>query len=343
MKKVVLFFVFLIGIVSGGTSVFASDIPFKVIPIPSETQNIKNVSYFDIKVQPGNTVTQTFLIENRTNQQISVAVEPAVAISGTNGLISYISEKELKELPEGDFNLHENINVPEKIDLKGKETKKVSFYINTPKNDSGIYLSGLNFSEKMKQSTVNDTENGLNFIIDNELQYTAAVQLNMPKQEKNEYSLGDKLRIHRDSRIEVFLPVKNENRTIIKEEFKYEVSKVEGKKEILVSESKFPFTMAPKTSVEYLVPWEGILQEGDYVLRVYDEKGGFIKEYRFTISPREVEKIVNDEDENRVIINKEIPFWLISIVILFGILIIALIIVILRLRKKNNESDENGG
>ncbi|WP_373891595.1 WxL protein peptidoglycan domain-containing protein [Weissella confusa] len=130
------------------TNVHAAGNDYTVQAVVPATQIDKtNVSYFDMKLNPGQTESLTFNLTNTSNKAITVDISKGTAGTTNGGTVDYAATSGFdKTLPA---RLGDAIETPDKVSLNPKETKAVNAKITMPDaTTSGIYAGGVKFTEE---------------------------------------------------------------------------------------------------------------------------------------------------------------------------------------------------
>lgn len=80
---------FLLLSISMGVTSQASEINFNVKAILPENQRSKEISYFDLRVVPGETQTLSVELTNDTEEDVTVYASANSAITNDNGIVDY--------------------------------------------------------------------------------------------------------------------------------------------------------------------------------------------------------------------------------------------------------------
>ncbi|MBO0440795.1 DUF916 and DUF3324 domain-containing protein [Candidatus Enterococcus ikei] len=145
--------IFLLFSFTTGSIGHASEIDFSVKAILPENQRSKEISYFDLRVVPGETQTLSVELTNDTDEDITVYASANSAITNDNGVVDY-SYNDTKKDSSADFTFSEIATIPKEITLPKNSTKIVECVINIPKNPfDGYVLGGLYFEQKQEKET----------------------------------------------------------------------------------------------------------------------------------------------------------------------------------------------
>ena len=179
----------LIGLVSAGgyQTGSANTVGFEVAPVGSKYQVDKAVSYYDLKLQPGQTTTLAVKVTNTSTQKITVYTNVATATTNPNGVVEYQPAAAGKniDLPANASQLM-TTSAP-KLTLAKGMSKIVTFKVKMPtaKYD-GIVVGGLSF---LKKAAPQQSKGAM--AIKNQYAYSVAVVLHGERTlTKNRVTLG---------------------------------------------------------------------------------------------------------------------------------------------------------
>ncbi|WP_416353311.1 DUF916 and DUF3324 domain-containing protein [Agrilactobacillus fermenti] len=91
------FFWIIFGVLAWPKSAFAysvPNVPVIIQPVIPEQQAQKNAAYFDLKLQPGQSVPTNIELQNTSNNEVSLVIKPVFASTDNQGNISYIPHQE---------------------------------------------------------------------------------------------------------------------------------------------------------------------------------------------------------------------------------------------------------
>jgi len=116
---------------------------YSVSPEAATNQIDKKITYYDLKVTPGQTETIKFKINNAdvTDHTYSIAINRAT--TDVNGVIDY-TRSNVKHDADLKYNIEKLVTYPKKISVGAKSSKEVAIKLNMPKgNFSGELLGGI--------------------------------------------------------------------------------------------------------------------------------------------------------------------------------------------------------
>ena len=326
-----------------------NNMPFSVLVLKTNS-HMSESGYFNLKTKPNTEEKLDFLVTNTSNQQIILNVVPAYAISNNNGAISYIPYEPTMKETEYDSTasnlvVAKGIQIAKEIVLQPNEARQVSFRVQTPDSDSGVYLGGLHFTQnkELDASPNPSSEGSASFSMKNEFEFILGIQLNMPKQQEEKYQIGENVLVDMSgSQPLVRVPVDNLNNTILTSNFKLEVFKIDKEIRKSVFTGSIPFKMAPKSNADYSIPWDGTFEGGDYEVHITD-KNREIESIPFTIKKRDVSKVVNNYDPKTIIKEEAFPLWVKVVLGALVIVSLVLLLLFLRVTKQNKIKGKEEG
>lgn len=338
MKRVSMFLIMLIMFVSiGFTNVSAMSFSYQVTPIFENHQIDKSKSYYDLKVEKGETLKLSFEVLNRVDKENTIYVTPANAYTSMYGGIQYSKDNgnDYAKYLDESFAIKDLIKVPSEIHLQPNERKVVEFEVQVPDADMGTYLCALIFSEEFGAKSDNNIENKVEFVI--------GIQLNFDNQDTDNIQIkGATTEITGNGPL-VLLSVENHSAKITEGlSGSYQVYE-KGKNEPLFDGKFNLLKMAPKTSVFTPLLWNApSYDEGEYDLKVNLEYEGEMITYEggFEISKESLTRYNNGGDYTSPVLQEdngfEIPWWIWLIILL--VIILVLVFVYFNRKMKNMQN-----
>ncbi|WP_048000649.1 DUF916 and DUF3324 domain-containing protein [Lactiplantibacillus herbarum] len=181
--------VLLIGLasLSWGYSGSANTVGFEVAPVASKYQVDKSVSYYDLKLKPGQTTTLKVRVTNTSTQEVTVHTGIAPATTNPNGVVEYQATTAGKniDLPANASQLITTTD--DKLTLAKGTSKIVTFEVKMPADKyDGVVVGGLSF---LKKAAKQQSKSAM--AIKNQYAYSVAVVLHGDHPlTKNHLSLG---------------------------------------------------------------------------------------------------------------------------------------------------------
>lgn len=223
---------------------------YSVSPEAANNQIDKKITYYDLKVTPGQTETIKFKINNNdtTGHTYSVAINRAT--TDVNGVIDY-TRNNVKPDSDLKYNIEKLVTYPKKVSVAAKSSKEVAVKLQMPNgNFSGELLGGILVDENDQVN--NKAPKGVtlkskyDYVIGLQLQQgTAAVKSDL-KLDKV-YETSQKGQIYLDDDLDNDVPKLEKNVSI-----KARVTPVNSNKTIL-SANKKNMSLAPDSDFNYPV------------------------------------------------------------------------------------------
>jgi len=338
--------------------VHASEFNFAVNPVVPENQIDKELTYFDLKMNPGAQQTLNVQLRNDTDKDITVEASINSATTNLNGVVEYGSNK-IKPDESLKYNLKDYAKIDGEITLAKHTEKEVPVSVTMPKESfDGVMAGGITFKEKTDDSNANSEDKGLS--IKNEYSYVVALLL---RQNTTDVQPDLKLKIVEPDQVNarnvINIGLQNPKAAYLNQLNVSAAIYKKGSDDALYKSQKDGMQMAPNSHFSYPIALNGEkLQAGKYVMKMTaygnkDPKGSFKTKdstgkeasyiYRWKFEKEfEIKSDVADKlNEKDVSIEKNNNwiYWLIGILIL--LLLLLILWFYLRKRKKDNEEDED--
>ncbi|KPN12694.1 cell wall anchor protein [Bacillus australimaris] len=339
--KIVCMIVFLFTIidVSQMKQVKASELNFSVTTVIPRNQIDQSKSYFDLKVKPSQKQTLQILLRNDTNRQIVIEPQVHTATTNVNGVVEYGKTEEKKDSTLK-YKMENLIKTNKDVTIPAKGKKILSLHLTAPeKRFDGWLAGGITLQEKEKEPKENKKEASLS--IENKYSYVVAILLS-----------GNSTKIIPKLQLNKIEPSQLNARNVIQAEIQnvkpMYVNKMsvkakimeKGSREVLYQADKKDMQMAPNSHFRFPVPLNGQkLQAGTYTLDMTAQSMNKTWHWTkdFTIDA-EIAKELNQKD-----VTIETDYTWMYVVLGIGLIMIALGILLLFIRKKrkrNIHSDE---
>ncbi|MFC3040747.1 WxL protein peptidoglycan domain-containing protein [Virgibacillus xinjiangensis] len=287
--------------------------PIEIEPVPADNQNEEISGYFDLSVEPGQKQTIELKVTNNTEEGLILRGETVNAYTHPTGGMLYgmdiDSERAL--LLEDAVRLADYMEIDEEISVPPNSSVNVPVDITVPDVEAGTLLGAINLTtEPTTQVEEAAEEDAANFVLNTETTYSVAVQLNLPEEASTDFSLGEVGIISNTA--EVYMEMTNQAQ-MIQENIKgtYTVSDEAGNE--LFSGDIPTFKMAPKSGIQYVMPWEHeSLEDGDYTLTISGTAGTeqFAATETFTIANDDVQAYAErNMPEVASPVNQGISIW----------------------------------
>lgn len=268
----------------------ASEIDFSVKAILPENQRSKEISYFDLRVAPGETQTLSVELTNDTDEDIVVYASANSAITNDNGVVDY-SYKVTKKDSSAVFTFSEIASIPKEIILPKQSNKIIECIIKMPKASfDGYVLGGLYFEQK-EEKEVN--EQGA-LAVSNRFSYVVGVLLSeMDKEVKPELTLNEVKATQLNGNNLVTMNIQNKQAAMIKKLQMDAKLYYENETKPRYENHQESLTMAPNTNFNYKINLnEQPFVAGNYTVKIKanDGKRDWVWEKKFKIKEKEAEK-----------------------------------------------------
>lgn len=336
-KKLIGIFTILMTFLTIGQPVFASgDMNFSVHADIPENQIDKALTYFDLKMKPGQKQTITITVTNTDNKPATIMITPNNAFTNQNGVIDYSkTNKQPDKTMKHPFT--SLVTGESKISLAANETKAVPYQIQMPKESyDGVVLGGFYIqkqgnddSEKSKDSV--QIKNVYSYVIGAKLTETDAVVKPEVLLNKIVPSL-DNYHTSVAANLQNTQPVIVSNLKVVAKVTK------KGSKEVLHETTKENMSIAPNSNFDYSIDWDNQpLDPGEYTLSLVatsgDHEWPFEKDFKIK---GEKAKDLNKEAVELEQKDNTLLYILIALVIVLLVAILALLIFFMLKRKKND-------
>ncbi|GAA0454300.1 DUF916 domain-containing protein [Alkalibacillus silvisoli] len=269
--------------------------------------------YFDLNVEPGEQQEVHVELINNRDEELTVIIEGADAYTDPNGGIMYGQNLESfnSSLLQDAYEMSLYIDVPGEIVIEPLARKTVPIKVDVPDLIGQTVLGGLRFVVPSQREDTEETgDDEARFIIQTDLVYAIATQLNLPEQVESNFTFNGAGFL--SSTGEVYIGMQNDAHKI--QDLisgKYSVLNEEGIE--LFSGTFEPFNMAPKSSIHYPISWDyESLEEGTYTLNVeakIDEQGDVSFSDSFTIGSQEIDEHIENNQSVTVQHTQGMPVW----------------------------------
>ena len=340
MKKIILALTMMISVLFSGLMIVAhaENLNYTVSADLPENQRNSKVSYFDLKVTPGQTQDLTIQIKNSDSSAHKYVVTPNRATTNDNGVIDY-SKSKAKADQSLKFDIKSALSKSQTVEVPAKTTKAVTFKLKVPqKIFSGVALGGIN----VVQETSASKEKSSGMTIENQYAYVIGLQL----QEEDNVTAKPKMKLlgvkakQLNYRNYVTANLQNTQPVIMHGlKIKSYVTNV-GSSKKLVTTDKENLAMAPNSNFNFAIG-DGTkpLKAGKYTLHLTAtaEKGKYKWAFtrNFTISAQKAKQL------NKTAVGQEKQtnyfWWFVGL----GVIIIALLGLVIWLLLKNRRHDND--
>lgn len=336
IKKILLFTVCILGLF--GVNVQAADMKYSIEANIPENQIDKNLTYFDLKMEPGKKQTISMTLRNHSDKASTFSIEPHAASTNRNGVIDYSKKLEKKD-GSMKYSFEELITGETKHTLQPNEQKKVEFTIQMPEESyDGIILGGFyihkeaNQAEKDEEKSV-QIKNDYSYVIG--IKLTEASKEVEPKLQLNEVQPNlENYRTVVTANLQNTEPVIVSGLSVDAKVYK------KGSDSVLHETKKDGMSMAPNSNFDFAINWDNQeLKPGKYHLKLA-AKDKMNRTWEFEKDFEIKGKESNSLNKEAVELKDDNTKWYIIIgvcVLLISILVVMLIIVMKKRRKEQND------
>lgn len=339
MKKCIwVFFLMLLigmGMVSKSGVASAEAMSYSVKANIPDNQIDKNLTYFDLRMSPGETQTISLTVQNSSTEEITLIIEPNTAITNQNGVIDYSSNDHEKD-SSLKYAFSDIISPAQEVTLAGNETKEVSFTIEMPEESfDGIILGGFHVYEVNldNESTSEQIKNKYAYVIGAKLSVTDTIV-------EPDLTLNEVEATLINYRTHITANLQNTEATIINDlEVTAQITK-EGEDEVLYETTNSNLSMAPNSNFDFPISLNNqALEAGKYRIYIHATDGDQTWEFdkTFEIGAGEAADL-NEEAVELVETNNTILYVIIGALV--AICIILFIVLLKNKKTKDNKIEE---
>lgn len=268
----------------------ASEIDFSIKAVLPENQRSKEISYFDLRVTPGEKQTLSVELTNDTEKDITVYASANSAITNDNGVVDY-SYSDTKKDSSAKFTFSEIASSPKEIVLPKQSIKTVECVIDIPTEPfDGYVLGGLYFEQK--EDKAEKSQGAL--AVGNRFSYVVGVLLSETDQEvKPELALNQVKTTQINGNNAVTMNIQNKQAAMIKKLQLDAKLYYENETKPRYENHQKSLTMAPNTNFNYKIELnEQPFVAGNYTVKL-KANDGFREwdwERKFEIKEKEAKK-----------------------------------------------------
>ncbi|AVK61421.1 cell surface protein [Lactobacillus sp. CBA3605] len=316
----------------------ADNLNYSVAAELPDNQVNTDVSYFDLKVSPGQTQDLTIKIKNKDSQAHTYIVSPNRASTNSNGVIDY-SRYQAKADASLKFDIKQALPKRQKVDVPAKSTKAVTIKLSVPKKAfTGIALGGINVT----QEDTATAKKSSGMTIENQYAYVIGLQLHETTSETikpNMKLLGIKAKqINYQNYVTANL---QNNQPVIMHRLKIKsyVTGVNSTKKLLTT-NKENMAMAPNSNFNFAIgDGKQPLKAGKYTLHLTAtaDNGKYKWQFtrNFTISQQKADSL--NKTAVGQVQQRNYFWWFVGL----GVIIVALLGLIIWLLLKNRRRNQD--
>ncbi|MCT3065006.1 DUF916 and DUF3324 domain-containing protein [Lactiplantibacillus pentosus] len=337
MKKIFWQLMAVVAVIGAGWTMRAQadDLNYTVQADLPNNQINQKVSYFDLKVTPGQKQNLTLHIKNSDSKEHRYTVSPNLAVTNDNGIIDY-SQANAKADDSLKFNIKTALSKKQVVTVPAKSSQAVTIQLNIPeKTFKGVALGGINIVQELSGKK-QQVSSGM--AINNQYAYVIGLQL----QESDKTTIKPNMKLHsvkaeqRNYRNYVSANLQNDQPVIMHGlKIKSYVTKAGSSKKVLTT-NKENMSMAPNSNFNFAIgDGNKQLKAGKYTLHLTAtaDKGKWQFTKNFTITDKTA-KALNDT----AVTEKQTNYfwWFVAL----GVVIIALLGAIIWLLLKNRRRQD---
>lgn len=304
-----------------------------------ENQINKTLTYFDLKMEPGQEQEITLTVSNSSDKETTIILSPNIATTNQNGVIDY-SQNKVKLDSTLKIPLSSIISKKQEVTLAPNETKQVPFTLKMPdKPFEGHLLGGFYVTKKEEADASKEAEK--NVQIKNNYSYVIGIQLREALTEvKPQLKMNQIKPTLLNYRTAVTVNLQNTKATLIKEFDVHAKIRKKGNATVLHEITKTDMSMAPNSNFDFPINWNNqSLEPGTYTLEMTAKSGDNQWEFEeeFKISANESKTLNKDAVE----LEKSTPNWLMISLLAIGVITIMTsgIIYLIYKHKKKKEAE----
>lgn len=342
MKKQNIFLLLgtLLFILFSGVKVSAAEMSFAVQAVIPENQIDKTQSYFDLKMQAGQSQDLTVEMRNDTSEAVTVNVLPNTATTNQNGIVEYNNTTNKKD-NSLKVSFKDIATAEKEVTIPAKSQKQVKIHVQMPKDAyDGVVLGGIYFTEKSTDKK-DDTSKGSQIV--NRYAYVIGVKLT-----ETDKVVDPELRLNNVKATQVnyrnvfTANIQNYEAAILKD------LKIDGKiyrkgsDKVLYSASRDNLRMAPNSNFDYAISLDNKpFKPGKYTFKGVAKSG--TKEWKFEKDFEIKGTTARSFNKNAVSLERDYTWvYLLIGFLLFMLLLIVIIILMIKLKaeKKEHQTDK---
>lgn len=318
-------------------SVSAASVDFQVNPLPSEKQVNQTLSYYDLQLEPKETTELVVQVTNNADHPIVIDTNVDHASTNSNGVVEYKNSQQFESVNLTN-DMKQLVKVQtEKLALKAKETKELTYTITAPeKKFDGVVAGGINIVEELAKENEDSGKNKSSMAVQNQYGYTIALILHGEKEVTKPIIEPGKIKVEQvNGRNSIKFPLKNTSGMFInKLNVNGSIRKM-NEKEVLYTTKIENGQQAPNSVYNFDIRTDRKnLSPGKYTATLTAESKG--NKWKFTQNFTISEKTATDLNRTAVAEKKD-HTTLYLILLICGILLLLFIIIFIYIHKKNQK------
>lgn len=298
-----------------------NNVGYTVRPVLPSNQMSKQISYFDLRVKPGQTQKLQILVANTSNQSQKFRISVNQAVTNDNGVIDYSQLK-----PKRDSSLKVGIadvfsqDSAQTVTVSANTQKRVTVSYTMPsKKVRGIILGGI----YVAQVQPNSEQASGRIMIKNAFAYAIGVSLQEGATVKPDLKLNQVVATQINARNFITANLQNFQPGLLQKLAVTARVTQAGSNQTLLSQRQKQLGMAPNSNFNFGIPWGNeSLKAGNYTLYLTaksgDQQWQFVR--NFTVNAPTVKRL------NRHALTPTQPnYWLYLLLILLIAVLLAII------------------
>lgn len=328
--------------IAGYAAEKSEEVGFAVNANLPENQKNAGVSYFDLRMEPGQQQELTIEVYNENSDEIKVKVEAVSASTNANGNIDYKTSGIKDETLKTPFSEISEIKAPV-LTIPGKQSRTAAVNVKMPEKEyDGVILGGIiltQVKEDTETQQTNEQQSQQGVYINNEYSYVLGVKLSETEKEISPEFQGIEAKPElMNYRVNIVHYIRNSEAAIAKET-EISIDIYSQKEQQVIKSDQKVIDMAPNSVMPYAVSWGGEIAPGKYVSNVTMKQGEYEQKFElpFEVSAQTAQQINNESVE----VKQMIPWWVVLMIALIIILLV-IIIVLLAAAKQKKKKDDDG-
>ncbi|MDR1413272.1 MAG: DUF916 and DUF3324 domain-containing protein [Actinomycetes bacterium] len=326
-----------------GAAHAAPNVKFSVQALLPDSQRDSSVSYFDVRLKPGQSETLRVRVTNNDSQPKRIRVSAIAASTNGNGVIEYTKPDIIDPSLAHPFNQLARVIEPD-FTLQPNASKVVVTEVTMPPEEfDGVILGGIHVMDIDQHKKAN-AESDDAVVISNRYSYALGALLSETDAPVLPAIEGDKAYpTLTGGYTSVIHDIRNTAPAIAKEwELHIEVYRKGDMANIIRELDNDNVNMAPNSSMPYVLFWDGAIDPGDYISRVtMRDTEGDTDDVSFDL-PWSVSYAQAQELNDQAVDAEPSQFpWLwVIIIAAMALIILALIIILWKRRRKEDKENE---
>jgi hypothetical protein len=298
-----------------------NNVGYTVRPVLPANQITKKVSYFDLRVKPGQTQQLQIVVTNTSNRSQKFRISVNQAVTNTNGVIDYSQSNPKRDssLKVGTADIFSK-NATQTVTIPANGQKQVSLSYTMPaKKIRGIILGGIYVAQLNPENAKSDGQ----IMIKNAFAYAIGLSLQEGATVKPDLRLDRVATAQINARNYVTANLQNFQPGILQKlSVNARVTKA-GSNQTLLSQKQGQMGMAPNSNFNFGIPWGNeALVAGNYTLYLTaksgDQQWRFVR--NFAINGPTIKRL------NRHVLTPTQPNYLLYLLLILLIIILLAII-----------------